>query len=106
MDTWHCKEVGDGVAAFQPSMELHKAFLSMALASGGVPQSIGVFSYYELHANIVTWYFSPEATVLAKTFAASPCDKPVPSPGFSLLVGDARSWEAHFPGYIASRRSR
>jgi hypothetical protein len=106
MDTWHCKEVGDGVAAFQPAMNLHQAFLAMAQASGGVPANIGVFSYYDLHANIVTWYFSPEATALAKTFGAIPCDKPVPSEGFGLLVGDARSWEAHFPGYVSSRRRR
>jgi len=104
MDQWQCKEVGDGVAAFQPAMELHKAFLALGLATGRIEQGFGVFSYYDLSTNMVTWYFSPEATALAKTFGASPCEKPAPSPGFSLLAGDGRSWEVHFPGYVGSRR--
>jgi len=106
MYTWHSKAVGDGVAAFQPAMQLHQAFLTMATTSGGVPANAAVFSHYDLHANVVTWYFSPEAESLGKAFGATPCEKPTPSKGFGLLVGDARSWEAHFPGYVASRRRR
>lgn len=106
MDSWQCKEVGDGVAAFQPSMELHKAFLALAQASAGVTKGFGVFSYYDSDENMVTWYFSPEATVLGKAFGASSCEKPTPAPGFGLLAGDARSWESHFPGYVASRHRR
>ena len=105
MDTWNSKSVGDGVAAFQPSMQLHQAFLNMASASAGVPANAAVFSYYELDTNVVTWYFSPEATSLAKMFGATPCDKPTPSKGFGLLVGDGRSWGAHFPNYLANRRN-
>lgn len=104
MDTWNSKSVGDGVAAFQPSTQLHQAFLAMATASGGVPANAAVFSCYDLDANVVTWYFSPEATSLAKIFGATPCDKPTPSKGFGLLVGEGRGWEAHFPNYLANRR--
>ena len=106
MDTWHSKAVGDGIAAFQPAMQLHQAFLTMATASEGVPTNAAIFSYHDLHANVVTWYFSPEAINLAKAFGATPCDKPIPSEGFGLLVGDARGWEAHFPSYLASRYRR
>jgi hypothetical protein len=106
MDQWQCKEVGDGVAAFQPAMELHKAFLEVAVASGHVDPGFGVFSSHDLSENMVTWYFSPEAAALATRFGASPCDKPTPSPGFSLLAGEGRSWEIHWLGYIASRRRR
>lgn len=108
MDSWQRKDVGDGVAAFQPSMELHKAFFALATARGGhiIEQGFGVFSYYDLSENMVTWYFSPEASTLAKMFGASPCEKPSPTPGFGLLAGDARSWEVHFPGYVASRHQR
>jgi hypothetical protein len=103
MTTWHSKEVGDGIEAFEPSSRLHEAFFALAKA-GGVPPGTGVFSHYDLRANVVTWYFSPEATLLAKGFGASPCDKPIPTEGFGLSVGDARSWEIHFPGYITRRR--
>lgn len=103
MDTWNSIAVGDGVAAFQPSEQLHQAFLVMA-ASGGVPKNAAVFSCYDLEANVVTWYFSPEVTNLARTFGATPCDKPTPSKGFGLLIGDGRSWMAHFPNYLASHR--
>lgn len=106
MDTWHSKAVGDGIAAFQPAMQLHQAFFTMLTASGGVPANAAVFSYYDLRANVVTWYFSPEVTSLANAFGATPCDKPTPSKGFGSLVGDARGWEAHFPNYLASSHRR
>ncbi len=104
MNTWNSKAVGDGVAAFQPSTQLHQKFLAMAMVSGGVPENAAVFSCYDLDANVVTWYFSPEANNLAKMFEATPCNKPTPSKGFGLLVGDGRSWEAHFPNYLVSNR--
>jgi hypothetical protein len=106
MSAWHSKAMGDGVEAFEPSMRLHEAFIALAKASGGVPAYAAVFSRYDLHANVVTWYFSPEAVTLARAFGAAPCDKPVAAEGFGLLSGDARAWEAHFPGYIAGRRMR
>ena len=105
MTTWYSKEVGDGLEAFQPSSKLHEAFFAMAKA-GNVPANIGVFSRYDLRANVVTWYFSPEAEVLASMFGAISCEEPVPSRGFGLLVGDARSWEAHFPGYLENRHKQ
>jgi hypothetical protein len=104
MTTWHSKNVGDGIEAFEPSSKLHEAFFALAKA-GGLSPSIGVFSRYDLRANVVTWYFSPEAALLAQAFSAAPCEKPTPEPGFGLLVGDMRSWEAHFPGYVPSRRA-
>jgi hypothetical protein len=105
MSAWHSKNVGDGVEALAPSMQLHEAFAALASAStGGLPPGIGVFSRYDLGTNTVTWYFSPEASSLSKVFKAVPCEKPVPSEGFGLLVGDARSWEVHFAGYLARRR--
>lgn len=106
MTTWHSRAMGDGVEAFEPSMQLHETFIAFARARGGVPAHAAVFSRYDLQANIVTWYFSPEATTLAKAFGAAPCEKPISAEGFGLLSGDARAWEAHFPGYIVSRRMR
>ena len=101
MTTWHSKDVGDGREAFGPSSRLEEAFIALAKV-GGLSPHIGVFSYYDLQANVVTWYFSPEASLLASAFDAIPCDKPTPTSGFGLLVGDARSWNAHFPGYAQS----
>ncbi len=54
-------------------MELHKEFLQLALASGGsVVKGFGVWSFYDLSENMVTWYFSPEAAALAMRFGAPP----------------------------------
>jgi hypothetical protein len=105
MTTWHSKDVGDGVEAFEPTSKLHEAFFAFAVAKGrDLPATIGIFSRYDLRANVVTWYFSPEASLLAQAFHAVPCEKPVPESGFGLSAGDVRSWEAHFPGYVPSRR--
>lgn len=103
MSQWYCKAMGDGVEAFAPATRLHEAFFALAKASG-VPRHAAVFSRYDLEANVVTWYFSPEAVTLATTLGAAPCDKPTPSQGFGLLSGDVRAWEAHFPGYVRGQR--
>lgn len=104
MSTWHSKDVGDGVQSFVPSQKLHEAFVALA-KGGGILPGAGVFSRYDLQANVVTWYFSPQATSLARSFGASPCEKPTPTKGFGLLVGDACGWEIHFPGYLDNKRS-
>ena len=102
MTTWHSKNVGDGVEALPQVQKLHQAFIALAKA-GGLAPTIGVFSVYDLHANVVTWYFSPEATLLAQAFGANPCDKPIPDGDFALTVGDARARDFHFPNYRAQR---
>lgn len=103
MGTWYSKSLGDGVAAFGPTTKIQEAFLELAKA-GTILPDLGVFSRYDLTTNVVTVYFTPSASLLASAFGATPCEKPSPGKGFGLLVGDARSWEAHFPDYISSRR--
>lgn len=101
MKNWHSKAVGDGVEAFEPTQRLFDAFNLLEVAVKLGP-GLGIFSRYDLRANIVTWYFSPEAIDLAKSFGATPCEMPAPSEGFGLIVGNIRSWETHFPGYVGS----
>jgi hypothetical protein len=104
MNTWFSKGVGDGVDAFKPGEDLDRAFIAYATAAHGkVPPGLGVFSRHDLQANLVTFYFSPEATPLAMMFGAHACEAPQPGNRLALLVGDSRCWELHFPGYIASR---
>ncbi len=52
---------------------------------------MAVFSRYDLEKNIVTVYFSPGASALAKMFGAAPCEKPKKEGRLSLLVGDLLS---------------
>lgn len=105
MGTWYKLDVGDGVAAYEPSLKLHQAFMQFALSrSGKIPPGAAVFSIYNLGANIVTWFFSPEVGSLANSFGASPSNKPEPQEGFGLLVGDARAWDEYFPDYIRQQR--
>jgi hypothetical protein len=95
METWYCKMLGDGAAAFAPSFRIQKMFSPMFAASGR-PSNMAVFSRYDRKANAVTAYFSPGASRLAALFDAKPCDKPS-SDGIGLLVGGAQSWGIFFP---------
>ena len=95
MQTWHSKALGDGAAAAAPSIRIQQMFRPLFTASGR-PARMAVFSHYNRRANVVTAYFSPEATELAAFFDAKPCAKP-PGEGIGLLVGDPRCWEVHFP---------
>ena len=56
-----------------------------------------MFSRYDLQTNIVTVYFSPTAAHLAESFGAKRVDKPVRDEHLSLLVGNAKSFDIHFP---------
>jgi hypothetical protein len=95
MSYWYYKEVGDGVAAFGPSMKVHELFIQLA-SKGSDMSKVAVFSEYDHERNIVTLYFTPEAQLLAEGFLASPCEKPMPGKGFGLLVGEMGVWD-HFP---------
>ena len=109
MTSWHSKELGDGVQASQPTLAIIEAFLAIALGharAGREVRDAAVFSHSEPGASRVTVYFTPSAELLATRFDALPCEKPVPAPGFSLIAGDERVWDAHFPGYRAARQSR
>ncbi|HYR34634.1 MAG TPA: hypothetical protein VEQ87_10120 [Burkholderiales bacterium] len=95
MDTWHCKTLGDGVAAFAPSRRIQEMFLPI-FAACGQPSDMAVFTRHDPEANQLTAYFSPRALKLATFFGAEPCEKP-PSDGIGLLVGDSRCWGIFFP---------
>lgn len=95
MTSWHSKELGDGVDAFEPTRLIQEAYATLEMTTR-LPVDHAVFSYYDLRANVVTVYFSPGATDLAKRFEAMPCKKPVNKEGFSLINGDARVWDVLF----------
>ena len=67
METWHCKALGDGVAASAPSRRIQEMFLPI-FSANGQPSDMAVFTRYE--ANQVTAYFSPRAARLATFFGA------------------------------------
>jgi len=101
MNTWYRKDLGDGIAAFGPTKTIQDAFIKLAELQG-LSSDLAVFSKYDLQSNNVTVYFTPSAKLLAEDFNAKPCEKPTPQDHLSLLVGDARSWEVHFPGYLSN----
>lgn len=96
MSQWYSKELGDGVSAFAPTGQIQEAFLPL-FAAAGQPTDMAVFSRYDLEKNIVTVYFSPGASALAKMFGASPCEKPKKEGRLSLVVGDQRCLELFYP---------
>jgi hypothetical protein len=95
MTTWYCKALGDGGQAFEPSRQIQETFLPLFAAAGN-PPDMAVFSLYDVDANVVTAYFSPGASDIARMFGAQPCKKPT-SERIGLLVGDARAWDLFFP---------
>lgn len=108
MTSWYSKALGDGIEAFEPTTEIQNRFMALALSQtrlGQYSSDAAVFSGYDSATNVVTVYFTPSAELLATALGASPCPKPVPTEGFGLIVGDARAWEAHFPGFLEERRS-
>jgi hypothetical protein len=107
METWQKSEMGDGVAVLAPSNELIlKVMAYVETVHGTLPPGFGVFSYYDLEKNIVSWYFSPTASFLAKEYDAELCEKPTPERGFSLLAGDQAGALAHFPEYFGRNGRR
>ena len=96
MTQWYSKDLGDGIDANAPSGQIQEAFPPL-FAAAGAPLDMAVFSHYDLEKNVVTVYFSPGASVLAKTFGAAPCEKPKKVKGFGLLVGEQRSVEFFYP---------
>ena len=99
MNSWHRKNMGDGIAARHEEERLFKAFQNFV--SNGVFPNISVFFRRDLETNVVTWWFSPEASELAQNFEAQSCEKPLPEGAFGLLVGDNNALKNYFPEYIA-----
>ena len=95
MSTWYSKALGDGVDALGPTTQIQQAYAALDLAAR-LPIDHALFSYYDLRTNVVTVYFSPSASSLAKSFDAIPCEKPTNKEGFGLLNGDLRVWDVLF----------
>lgn len=95
MNTWQSGNLGDGIAAYKPSMQIQEVFTPLFVAAG-CPHDMAVFSRYDLDKNIVTAYFSPSAYETARIFNATPCEKPTSS-DLALLIGDVRCWQIFFP---------
>lgn len=95
MSQWYCKELGDGIQAFAPSDEIQNSFVPVFTAAGQ-PIDLAIFSRYDLKENKVTVYFSPAAVSLAKSFNATPCQKPTLK-DLALFLGDQRSIGVLFP---------
>jgi hypothetical protein len=93
MRSWSCKNLGDGLMAWEPLREIEERFQS-AFNEAGRPKDMALFMRHlsdgRLHCE-VTVYFSPASVGLALELEAKPCDKPLPE-GLSLLAGDEDAW--------------
>jgi hypothetical protein len=98
MDSWHSKELGDGIMAAMPLDEIVKAFLQQ-FNEAGKPPNMAVFTRLEsegrLHCEVIA-YFSPAALEVARAFEAQPCERPARA-GLGLLAGEESSWSVLFP---------
>jgi hypothetical protein len=85
MSKWHSVELGDGIEAFEPTMNIQKAFWPMHIALGS-PADMGVYSKYDRDRNMVTAHFTPSAASLARIFKATECKEPS-SDGLKFIAG-------------------
>ena len=100
MTGWRSKTLGNGVEAYSPTVEIIEAMahaIAHARMIGQHIHDVAIFSQDDPETNLVTVYFTPSAEAVAVRFGATPCEKPVSTGDFSLLVGEATAWEAHFP---------
>lgn len=105
MTGWQKCEMRSGVPVFASSQELMKTVREYSVSlHDAIPPSFGVFHIYDVQDNSMTWYFSPEAAVLARQVGGEPCKKPVFAMGFGLLAGNKASAMLYFPDYFAKRR--
>lgn len=106
--TWYCFALGDGADAFVPRSRIMDAVQSLLVAharAGIGHEGMAVYDRYDLEANEVTVWFPPEMSALALDVGASPCARPAPREGFSILAGRDDAWERHFPEYPRRARS-
>lgn len=94
MTTWYSKELGDGIDALAPSLEISKAYVEF-IALHGDQTGAAVYARNDREQNIKTMFFTPQAEGLAKAFGATPCPTPS-SQGLILHVGSARDRTIHF----------
>ena len=95
MSTWYSTDLGDGVEAQAPTLQIQQAYTALEIATT-LPASCAVFSYYDRERNIVTAYFSPTASELAMAFGAIPCARPEKREGFVLSIGSMHAWDLLF----------
>lgn len=91
MSTWHKLNLGNGADAEPQTRQIRQtAFGAMA----ALPNASGfaIYSRYDLEADNVEVYFSPEAHMVAKAFGAEPCARPSNKKlRLGLLFGDANA---------------
>lgn len=87
MENWFKKEIGDGVAAFLPSMEVSELYIELIM-TGKDMSNVCVFLKHDTQRQMKTLYFTPEAEILAKLLSATHCKKPISIEKLSLLAGE------------------
>ncbi len=92
---WHRKTVVH--PATTVSRELDDSFRNLCAAQNGKANGAAIFVEVDSKANTTTFYFSPEATRLAKAVQADLCPKPKATDSIRMSIGDPQSWDIHFP---------
>ena len=96
MNYWHRMELNESTESLAKSEEIENVFWPTFMAAGG-PVGMAVFSGNNLDDHVLTYYFSPDASKIARIFHATPCGKPTEYDGLGLLFGDQRAIKLFFP---------
>ena len=92
---WHSLSFGNGSDAFAPTHRLQETFFN-AFRTAGRPHGMAMFSRNDSSKNDVEIFFSPDASVFAKTIpGCRPCHRPQTA-RLALLVGHVRCWDLLF----------
>lgn len=97
MASWYRLDLGNGQDAYGPTQRVMQAFMATMIGVG--PGSgRAVFSRYDLQADNVELFFTPEASDLAKSMGAVACEKPAPTRDrLGLVVGEDGELGRRFP---------
>ena len=95
---WHRKVVVHPATIV--SRELDDSFRDLCAAQNGKANGAAIFVEVDAEANTTTFYFSPEATRVAKAVQADMCAKPKATDSIRMSIGDPQSWDIHFPSLL------
>jgi len=77
VQTWYRLDLGNGIDAFLPTVQIQQAVENFVFFGGGSEQS-ATFTRYDRENDSIEFYFSPELSSVALRFGARACDKPSP----------------------------
>jgi len=92
---WYSKDLGNGVEAFNPSLQIQEILFAF-FGAVGLPKNMAVFSRYDRERDLVTVYLPPANESVARAIGATPCEKPTRQ-DLIIMIGHSEAMDVLFP---------